>query len=214
MPAPVLDDGTAPWQKNDVYVPGLHSGWIDLTIRAETPLYVRCAPPVEYASEEEPRTNRHRQEFFHHGDPQRPVLPGGSLRGMIRSLVEVLAHAKLTCSLFTDRRLIYRAVGDTTSLGIRYRDAVLGSNQAQMPQMRFEYPVNRLRGGYLRRRGSDWFIQPAQDTVNGETFVHVEYDAANVQARPMRQQYGPQGSVSRLPSPARPALLHQEATTT
>ena len=33
MPAPLLlDDGTAPWQKHDVYAPGLQSGWIDLTI--------------------------------------------------------------------------------------------------------------------------------------------------------------------------------------
>jgi CRISPR-associated protein (TIGR03986 family) len=194
MLAPLLDDGTAPWQKHDVYAAGLHSGWIDLTILAETPLYVRCAPPVEHASDDEARSNRHRQEFFHHGDPQRPVLPGSSLRGMIRSLVEVLAHAKLTCGLFSDRRLIYRAVGDTTSLGIHYRDAVLGPNQAQLPRMRFEYPVNRLRGGYLRRRGSDWFIQPAQ-TINGETFVHIEYNAANVPARPTQQPYDPQDLV-------------------
>ena len=141
MTAPLLHDGSVPWQKHDVYVPGLHSGWIELAIRAETPLYVRCAPPVEHAADEEPRTNRHRQEFFHQGDPQRPVLPGSSLRGMIRSLVEVLAHAKLTCGLFSDRRLIYRAVGDTASLGIHCRDAVLGPNQAQMP--RHEVRVSR-----------------------------------------------------------------------
>ncbi len=180
MPAPLLDDGTAPWEKHDTYVPGLHTGWIELTIRAETPLYVRCAPQVGQANSEEKgdegnaRRYTHRQEFFHHGDPQRPVLPGSSLRGMIRSLVEVLAHAKLPCGLFSDRRLIYRAVGDTTSLGIHYRDAVLGPNQVPMPRMPFEYPVNRLRGGYLRRRGSDWFIQPARE-IQKETFVHVEY---------------------------------------
>jgi CRISPR-associated protein (TIGR03986 family) len=178
MPAPRLDDGPAPWERHDAYVSGLHSGWIDLRIHAETPLYVRCAPPVEHADNEEPRTNRHRQEFFHHGDPQRPVLPGSSLRGMIRSLVEVLAHAKLTCGLFSDRRLIYRAVGDTTSLGVGYRNDVLGPNRDSRPRhMSFDYPAPELRGGYLRRRGSDWYIQPARE-IRGETFVHVEYQHA------------------------------------
>lgn len=182
MPAPT---GPSP---HDRYVAGSHTGSIDLVLKAETPLYVRCAPPAEHADDEQPRTNRHRQHFFHHGDPERPVLPGSSLRGMIRSLVEIASFAKLGPGLFSDRDLIYRAVGDVTALGINYRTQVLGPNQDRPPSLRFDYPVPGLRGGWLRRRGSDCFIHPAR-TINGETFVHVEYEAAGVGKRDNRRPY-------------------------
>src|SRR5262249_32625654 len=159
MPAPAAGS-PPPWRAHDRYVAGTHTGWIDLVFRAETPLYVRCAPPPEEAGEENPVKNRHRQHFFHPGDPERPVIPASSGRGMIRSLVEIVAFARLAPDLFSDRSLIYRAVGDTGSLGLGYRNEVLGPNQETPPRMRFDYPVPRVRGGWLRRRGSDWFIHP------------------------------------------------------
>jgi len=189
LAAPLLPDGSRAWEHHDQYLPGTHSGWIDLEITTETPLYVRCAPPAEHSTEEEPRRNRHRQNFFHHGDPNVPVLPGSSLRGMIRSLVEILAHAALPDGWFSDGRLVYRAVGDPTSLGIEYRGQTLGPNQAQS-SMLFDYPSPNLKGGYLLRRGSDWLVQPARE-IHGETFVHVEYAAANCGQHDPRQAYGP-----------------------
>jgi CRISPR-associated protein (TIGR03986 family) len=165
-----------PWEHHDEYLPGTYTGWLELTITAETPLYVRCAPPSTSAGDENTRTNRARQDFFHLGDPGHPAIPGSSLRGMLRAMVEILASAKLAKGWFSDRKLIYRAVGDTTSLGIDYRETVLGSNQNTLPYLEFDYPVSRLRGGYLRKQGPDWYIQPAR-TVNGESFVHVEYSA-------------------------------------
>lgn len=188
LPAAVAVGASPPWEAHDHYLAGTHTGWIDLVLKAETPLYVRCAPPTEEAAEANPVKNRHRQHFFHHGDPERPVLPGSSLRGMIRSLVEIVAFARFSPELFSDRPLIYRAVADTTSLGAGYRTQMLGPNQDTPPRMRFEYPLPRLRGGWLRQRGSDWFIQPARE-INGETFVHVEYDAAGIGPHDERRPY-------------------------
>jgi CRISPR-associated protein (TIGR03986 family) len=189
LPARSADDPTPPpWEQHDRYLPDLHTGWFDLVLTAETPLYVRCGPPANHAAEDA-RTNRHRQNFFHQGDPERPVIPGSSLRGMLRNLVEIVAFARLSPGWCTDHRLIYRAVGDTTSLGFRYRDTVLGPNQTNPPRLFFDYPVDRLRGGYLRRRGPAWVIQPAR-TINGETFVHVEYEAARVGPHDPGRGYG------------------------
>jgi CRISPR-associated protein (TIGR03986 family) len=169
--------------RHDRYIIGRYTGWIDLTITAETPLYVRCGPKVEDIRRHEnpgddhtglTRTHRHRQDFFHHGNPEQPVLPGSSIRGMIRSLVEILSFGKL--QWFTDKQLIYRAVGDTSSLGQHYRDQMLGPNLKTLPQMLFAYPLPRLRGGYLEKDGPDWKIQPAREfpVANPESFVHVE----------------------------------------
>src|SRR6266545_998060 len=78
------------WEIHDRFVPETLSGWIDLEITAETPLYIRCGVAPEHASDGEARTNPHRQEFYHHGEPAQgdphPWIPGSSLRGMVRGL--------------------------------------------------------------------------------------------------------------------------------
>lgn len=184
--------------RHDRYITGRYTGWIDLTITTETPLYVRCGPDVVDIRSEDPgdspadltRKHRHRQNFFHHGDPEHPVLPGSSIRGMIRSLVEILGFGKL--QWFTDKQLIYRAVGDTSSLGQHYRDQMLGPNRKTLPHMLFEYPLSRLRGGYLEKDGPDWKIRPAREfpAANSESFVHVEYAMSGVGPHP-QGRYGP-----------------------
>ena len=47
-------------------------------------------------------------EFFHHGDPNNPVIPGSSLRGMIRSIVQVITWSKL--QPVTDKEMYLRDV--------------------------------------------------------------------------------------------------------
>ena len=204
--ASTSEQNTPPWNRFDEYVPGMHTGWVDLTIKTETPLYVRCAPKVDDIAEEQAgadqatltRTYLHRQDFFHHGDPDQPVIPGSSIRGLIRTLVEILGFGKM--QWFTNKRLIYRAVGDTSSLGQQYRDKMLGKNGERLPQMLFEYPVPRLRGGYLEKNGPDWAIRPAREFC-GESFVHVDYSDCPWAGR---HDHGPYGVGDVLPVFVRP----------
>lgn len=184
-----------PWRAHDRYLEGAHSGWLDLHLTAETPLYVRCAPPAEHAANEETRTNRHRQDFFHHGDPGEPVIPGSSLRGMARSLVEILGFGAFRW--FSDRQLVYRAVGDMSNLGDDYRDRFTGTGAPSAGSGAGGESGSRVRGGYLRQRGGDWFIQPAK-APRGQSVVRVEEgaarDGANIRLRPKndRSNYGRQ----------------------
>ena len=69
-----------------------HSGYIDLNITCETPTYVKCGidPSKDPPDAKDPKT----RDFFHQGNPSNPVIPGSSLRGMIRVLVEVMSLGK------------------------------------------------------------------------------------------------------------------------
>ena len=176
--ARTAEQDTPPWKRFDEYIPGAHTGWIDLTVKTETPLYIRGAQNEDTTSN---------PNFFHHGDPNHPVIPGSSIRGMIRNLVEILSFGKM--QWFTDKRLIYRAVGDTSSLGQQYRDRMLGPNQKKLPKMLFEYPISQLRGGYLEKNGLDWAIRPAREFC-GESFVHVDYSDCPWAGRHDQGSYG------------------------
>jgi CRISPR-associated protein (TIGR03986 family) len=70
--------------------PNRNTGMIHCTLKSLSPLYI--AGKDGY--------------FFHHGDPQNPVIPGSSLRGMIRSIVQVITWSKL--QPVTDKQLYLR----------------------------------------------------------------------------------------------------------
>lgn len=154
------------------YDPQRYSGWIDLHITAETPIYVRCAPPIDHTQPDNHETsNPYRRPFFHHGNPARPVLPGSSIRGMTRALFEVLSYAKMS---FVDynRKLVYRAVRDTSSLGRLYRSQFFQKGKNT------KYPSLKVRAGYLEVRNNTRYIKPARE-INGRTFVRVRGDAVS-----------------------------------
>lgn len=48
------------------------------------------------------------------------MIPGSSLRGMLRSLVEIITYSKV--SKISDHSLVYRAVADISILRPTYRD--------------------------------------------------------------------------------------------
>jgi CRISPR-associated protein (TIGR03986 family) len=148
-----------------------HTGWIDLKIETLTPLYIRCAYDPKLAGKKV-IDEEGMQEFYHHGDPNMPFIPGSSLRGMVRSLVKIMAYAK--SHGVGDRKPIFREVGRLTSLGIHYRDTIMGGDQGNADSMKFEYPSRNVKGGYLQKTRKGWAIVPAKEFY-GESFVHVSY---------------------------------------
>lgn len=151
-----------------------HSGYIDLNITCETPTYVKCGidPSKDPPDAKDPKT----RDFFHQGNPSNPVIPGSSLRGMIRVLVEVMSFGKM--QWLSDKKLVYRAVGDSSSLGDYYRKQMLGFTS--------NYPSRNIKAGYLKRDKQDQlFIQPALEPRGyGESFVRVKYGAVRHIVKP------------------------------
>ncbi|MCC7209690.1 MAG: TIGR03986 family CRISPR-associated RAMP protein [Anaerolineae bacterium] len=152
------------------------TGHFDVTLITDTPLYIRgMLTETEATARTE---NRDKSDFFQLQG--KPIVPGSSLRGMLRSLVEIVAFGKI--QPVTDKRLVYRAVGDTTSYGLSYREMMLGPAKDGV----VDYPTRNLRGGYLERNGHEWAIRPAKSFHN-ETFVFVETDQlqdANIPEKP------------------------------
>lgn len=151
------------------------TGWIDVELETKTPIYVRGPleldefEQVEKSKDEKSTLDslKNKPDFFYTDDPDAPEIPGSSLRGMLRAIVEILGHGKLT-PVPTDP-LIYRAVGDTTSHGNAYRDQLFDSESDK----RHHY-TPKFKGGYIRRKGNDWFIQPAKE-INGTTFGRISH---------------------------------------
>ncbi len=141
----------------DIYDTNLFTGYIELQVTTETLLYTRCAYPPEYAGEQVHKCEE-RQHFFHHGDRQSPVIPGSSIRGMLRSLVEIIGYGKVTGENVFDEKLIYREVAGVSSLGYGYRN-----------QMR----EDNVFAGYLHWQDNRRWIQPAE-VHEGVTFGKVE----------------------------------------
>ncbi len=166
----------------DVYA--AYAGYIECTLTTESPLYTRCAMTTEFfkkwgekAFYELPEAQKSElARFFSLQDDSRPVIPGSSLRGMVRSLVEIAGYGKV--QWVTPQQLVYRGVGDPSSLGGFYRGQLLGKNKTNLPNTHLDYPSKKLKGGYLRKDKGRWAIQPATEH-QGESFVHVEYQDAN-----------------------------------
>ena len=101
VPAQVECNGKL--RDNDSYYSDRHTGKIICTLKTESPLYIRCGlSPVNFAtfgdtSNEDltPEQRKKKAEFFLHPSNLHPVLPGSSLRGMLRTLVEIISFSKI-----------------------------------------------------------------------------------------------------------------------
>lgn len=167
------------FERNDKYQAERHTGYITLKITNETPLYTRCAFPPSVWSNPNNFDDKGKlkipavrdcQDFFHHGNKAVPVIPGSTLRGVTRALVEILAYAKM--NFVTDSQLVHRAIADIGTLGDKYRKQLLGEDKGTK---HYDYPSPNLKGGYLEERDNNYFIRPAIEN-NNESFVHIEID--------------------------------------
>ncbi|MEZ4644805.1 MAG: TIGR03986 family CRISPR-associated RAMP protein [Chloroflexota bacterium] len=160
------------------YHEGRWTGWINVKLTTKSPLYIRgVLKPDEFEQKERQEADtkdttphldkiRNRPDFFHTGDADKPVIPGSSLRGMIRQIVEILGHGKLKPVM--NSPLVYRAVGDTSSHGEAYRKMLMAEDPT-----REHYYTPLFKGGYVRKDSKgNWFIQPAQE-IKGTTYGRV-----------------------------------------
>lgn len=165
------------------YHSGRRTGWIDVFLTTKSPLYVRGSlkPEDHQKMEKEEKGGkenvphlekvRNRPDFFQTGNGE-PVIPGSSLRGMIRQMVEILGHGKLKPVMKTP--LVYRAVGDTSSHGEAYRKLLM---QEDPDTTKRHYYEPLFEAGYIRYKAEtgEWFIQPAVKTADGASYGRINH---------------------------------------
>lgn len=69
----------------------LITGWIDCDIILKSPIFI----PGNITEDKNNRTQKI-CEFFNYGDVKRPVIPGSSIRGMVRSVFETITNSCLS----------------------------------------------------------------------------------------------------------------------
>jgi CRISPR-associated protein (TIGR03986 family) len=143
------------------YHEGRLAGYIQCELEALTPLYIRdTLDEDEVVNNLE--SNKH-PDFFSPGGRCR--IPGSSLRGMVRNLVEIMGWGKMLCD--GERKLFFRAVGDISSLGEYYRNVMLNQSDGCFP---------KINAGVLRRNAAgEYEILPSK-TIQNTQIYRVNYD--------------------------------------
>ncbi|MBE7469848.1 MAG: TIGR03986 family CRISPR-associated RAMP protein [Anaerolineae bacterium] len=133
-----------------------YTGYLDCTLVTLTPLYTRCMMTTDFYKDHggvpfydlEPEQQNVRAKFFYLHDIEKPVIPGSSLRGMARTLVQIAGYSKI--SPVSKEKIFYRAVagGNDDPLADPY-EVLLGKQG------------RKVKAGYLTRKDGRWQIQPA-----------------------------------------------------
>jgi len=126
------------------------TGWIEVTIETQTPLYIRgTLSENELGPEME---TKDQSDFFSPANTLK--IPGSSLRGMVRSLVEIVSFAKF--NTYTDKRLYYRALADKSNLRKEYSENMSSFD-------RFAKKSNyKFSAGIMRKQGMTYEILPSE----------------------------------------------------
>lgn len=149
-----VDESEIPDQ--DVYEG--QTGYIECVLTTETPMYTRSAMNPEFfrkwgdtSFDELPDEKKdERARFFNLDEAEHPVIPGSSLRGMIRTLVEITGYGQVKW-VANEPKVTFRAVAASRDDPLRAPyDEALG-----------RYGAN-VRVGYLVERENGWFIRPAR----------------------------------------------------
>jgi CRISPR-associated protein (TIGR03986 family) len=143
-----------PLRDGDRYHGDRYTGKIECTLTTSSPLYIRCGLTIsDFKEEKESKDN---PEFFYTADKLKPVIPGSSLRGMLRTLVEIITFSKIDRVAGQDR-FFFRAVAADKDDPLK---EIYSDNH------------KNIKAGYLNKDSQDrWFIVPAKEPSEKESYI-------------------------------------------
>lgn len=172
LPEVVLTVPVADLPDQGIYDPELHTGYLDCELTTSSPVFVRAG--LNEAQAKAGKESKDLPGFFYLDDESQPVIPGSSLRGLLRTLVEIVTFSKIGAVSKTP--LVYRSVGGTTNHDAHYRDMLMHLDKEETVGKNTKYYTPLMRGGYLEQTGPrDWAIRPAKE-IGGATYAHIGID--------------------------------------
>jgi CRISPR-associated protein (TIGR03986 family) len=177
------------------------TGYFEVELTVKSPLYVRCALPLpdflrSESEEENKRPFRDRAknkpDFFYTHDPKQPVIPGSSLRGMLRNLLEAVSYGKMA-EVMKSPKIFFRAVAAEAEDPLKQPYVDVIGNMAK-----------NVRAGYLIKHGDQWKIQPACALKSLQSKNNQKRDDRNDKKRPeknylrIKEADIPDGKISNL----------------
>ncbi|MBF2017295.1 MAG: TIGR03986 family CRISPR-associated RAMP protein [Rivularia sp. T60_A2020_040] len=136
-----------------------YTGKIECTLTTKSPLYIRCGlTKLEFECGAE---SKDLPDFFY-TQPEfkdsKPVIPGSSLRGMLRSLIEIISFSKIN-PVSEKEKFFFRAVAAD-------KDDPLTNIYKKLLNKK------NVKAGYLVEKNNNWYIRPAKN-IEDKPFISI-----------------------------------------
>lgn len=126
------------------------TGYIDCELETLTPIYVRDTLTKDEVIDG--KDSKNNSDFF--SPANRIRIPGSSLRGMIRNLIEIVTWSKFL--FFENKGLYYRGLADQSNLRKEYQRNMSSYDKET------KRSTYKMSAGYLIKRGFQYYIIPAE----------------------------------------------------
>ena len=151
---------------NDRYHEDRHTGKIKCTLTTSSPLYIRCGLTLEeykFIQQQlrEGKEPRDYPAFFYNPVTHKPEIAGSSLRGMFRTLIEIISFSKIS-QVSNAQKFYFRAVAADKDDPLKDEYTFHLGKQGK-----------NVKAGYLHKQGDKWFIRPAK-TIDNFPFVWIK----------------------------------------
>ena len=163
---------------------GHFTGRIECRLETHTPLFIRGQMPLdEFSKPDQDKKNRSykdsRPGFYRDPATGQPMIPGSSLRGMLRTMVEIVSYGKFVP--VSNRAVYYRSVADKTSIRQQYKESIESS-----------------RTGWIVEDQDGFAIRPVPE-VAGRTFYRVSDKFAQAKGIPFVSIFDTKGYMDKGP---------------
>jgi hypothetical protein len=150
----------------DIYDEKRNTGWIEIELETMTPLFIKDG-----------KESKETAVFF--SPKGKPQIPGSTLRGMTRNLVEILSFGKFIKNIsFDDKRLYFRGLADKSNLRKTYQEKMASFDRKSKKSK------GKFHAGVLRKRELNYVI-----ISSGNNYKQILKRDAQSQVKNLGQNY-------------------------